>query len=158
MACSESVVLPLDSGPKISMTRPRGYPPTPRAASSEIDPDEIASRAALLSILPRRMMDHLPNCFSVCDTARSRARLFSVLSSAIKSFLLLASLLCPFGTLRFYERQLVADESVELVRAGRIPGKDAHAFAIAPFAGIQCLRRFETFLGFSSPIHFKAQQ
>src|SRR2546426_12130004 len=72
------------------MTRPRGYPPTPRAASSESEPDEIASRAAVLSMPPRRMMEPLPNCFSICDTARSRALLFSVLSSAIGCFLYLA--------------------------------------------------------------------
>ena len=29
------------SGPKISITRPRGTPPTPNAASKEIDPVEM---------------------------------------------------------------------------------------------------------------------
>ena len=42
MTCSESVVLPDDSGPKISMMRPRGRPPTPRAASTPIEPLEMA--------------------------------------------------------------------------------------------------------------------
>ena len=42
MMCSERVVLPDDSGPKISMMRPRGTPPTPRAASTPIEPVEIA--------------------------------------------------------------------------------------------------------------------
>ena len=42
MTCSESVVLPDDSGPKISTMRPRGTPPTPRAASTPIEPVEIA--------------------------------------------------------------------------------------------------------------------
>ena len=40
--CNASVVLPLDSGPKISTTRPRGTPPTPRARSSPSDPVEMA--------------------------------------------------------------------------------------------------------------------
>src|SRR5260370_690083 len=38
---SAIVVLPLDSGPKTSTTRPRGKPPTPRAASKEMEPVEI---------------------------------------------------------------------------------------------------------------------
>ncbi len=38
MACSASVVLPEDSGPKISTTRPRGSPPTPSARSRPIEP------------------------------------------------------------------------------------------------------------------------
>src|SRR5438094_2873559 len=134
------------------MTRPRGNPPTPRAASRESDPEEIASSAALLSMPPSRMMDPLPNCFSICDTARSRARLFSVLSSAIT---ILSGLFHP---LRIHQKQFVTDDSVELVRAGRILRKAAHAFAVAAFARIQGLRRFKTFLGFSQPVHLQAQQ
>ena len=38
MACSVIVVFPELSGPKISMIRPRGKPPIPRALSSDIDP------------------------------------------------------------------------------------------------------------------------
>ena len=38
MACNESVVLPEDSGPNISIMRPRGYPPMPSAQSSPIEP------------------------------------------------------------------------------------------------------------------------
>src|SRR5438552_47371 len=133
------------------MTRPLGNPPTPRAASRESDPDEIASNAALLSMPPSRMMDPLPNCFSICDTARSRARLFSVLSSAIN---VLSSPMSSASN----QKQFVADDSIELVRAGRILGKAAHAFAVAAFTRIQGLRRFKTFLGFSEPVHLQAQQ
>src|SRR6266550_177519 len=43
MICSESVVLPEDSGPKISTTRPRGMPPTPRAASTASEPVGITA-------------------------------------------------------------------------------------------------------------------
>ena len=39
--CSAMVVLPEDSGPKISEMRPRGNPPTPSAASTEMEPVEI---------------------------------------------------------------------------------------------------------------------
>ena len=38
ITCSASVVFPEDSGPKISTTRPRGNPPTPKAASTEMEP------------------------------------------------------------------------------------------------------------------------
>ena len=52
MACAsarisrDSVVLPDDSGPKISMIRPRGTPPMPRAASSEMAPVGMASTSS----------------------------------------------------------------------------------------------------------------
>ena len=48
ITCSASVVLPEDSGPKISTTRPRGNPPTPRAASSEMEPLEITVTGSTL--------------------------------------------------------------------------------------------------------------
>src|SRR5437763_3746722 len=112
----------------------------PSAASSDREPEGIASSAALLSMPPRRMMDPLPNCFSICDTAKSRARDFSVRSSAITSFQFLAGKkaqrscaswwLISFyplrTTLAFQQEQLFADKRVELVRAGRILGKAAH--------------------------------
>src|SRR5581483_10386116 len=71
------VVLPEDSGPKTSMTRPRGKPPTPSAASKEIAPVEMTEIGTMASFDPRRMIDPLPNCFSICDSARSIARAFS---------------------------------------------------------------------------------
>ena len=43
MTCWQTVVLPLDSGPKISVIRPRGIPPTPSARSSAIEPVGIES-------------------------------------------------------------------------------------------------------------------
>src|SRR6266699_1971309 len=61
--CSASVVLPLDSGPKISVTRPRGMPPIPIAASR--------------LIAPVGMMAPLPQVFSICVIARLRAFLRS---------------------------------------------------------------------------------
>ena len=70
--CSVIVVLPEDSGPKISITRPRGTPPTPNAASKEIDPVEI-TEIGTTSFEPNRMIEPLPNCFSSPDRASSIA-------------------------------------------------------------------------------------
>src|ERR1700739_2026739 len=67
------VVLPDDSGPNTSITRPRGNPPTPSAASNEIDPVEITEMGTMASFDPHRMIEPLPNCFSICATARSIA-------------------------------------------------------------------------------------
>src|SRR5262249_41047185 len=82
MTCSATVVLPLDSGPKISTTRPRGKPPTPRAASKEMEPVEITAMGTMASLLPSRIIEPLPNCFSIWASARSIAFAFSNLSSA----------------------------------------------------------------------------
>src|SRR5947208_3241014 len=65
------VVFPEDSGPKISTTRPRGKPPTPSAASNEIAPVGITEIGTMASFDPSRMMEPLPNCFSICANARS---------------------------------------------------------------------------------------
>jgi hypothetical protein len=61
-----------------------------------MDPDEIASSARLGSMLPRRMIEPLPNCFSICENARSIALFFSVLSSAITFFLYFVRLRFPY--------------------------------------------------------------
>ncbi len=60
MIWSESVVLPDDSGPKISTTRPRGMPPTPRAASTASDPVGITAMGTS-GWSPSRMIEPLPN-------------------------------------------------------------------------------------------------
>ncbi len=80
MACSARVVLPPDSGPKISITRPRGNPPTPSAASSDTAPVEITLTGTRTSLFPSRMMEPLPYCFSICEIAFER---FVARSSAI---------------------------------------------------------------------------
>src|SRR5256885_6952469 len=74
ITCKPMVVLPDDSGPKISTTRPRGTPPTPSAASNEIAPVEITEIGTMASFDPSRMIDPFPNCFSICANARSIAR------------------------------------------------------------------------------------
>src|SRR3990172_8629282 len=76
MTCWQTVVLPDDSGPKISVTRPRGMPPTPRAMSRDIDPVGIAS-TAMLDDSPNRMMEPSPHRFVISSRACSRACFFS---------------------------------------------------------------------------------
>src|SRR5690349_6069147 len=71
--CSASVVLPLDSGPKISVTRPRGIPPMPIAASRLIAPVGITSTRTRGASAPIRMMAPLPHVFSICVIARLSA-------------------------------------------------------------------------------------
>src|SRR5438270_7366656 len=82
--CRASVVLPELSGPKISMTRPRGTPPIPIAASRLNEVVEIEDTSAT-SRSPRRMIDPLPNFFSILSSAASTAfpRSAPNLSSAI---------------------------------------------------------------------------
>src|SRR5271163_2026377 len=75
--CRVSVVLPPDSGPYTSITRPRGNPPTPSAASMEIEPEGITLTGTRTSRLPRRMMEPLPCAFSIKDIAMSRFLVFS---------------------------------------------------------------------------------
>src|SRR5438105_5039712 len=70
---SASVVLPEDSGPKISTTRPRGSPPTPSAMSSPSEPEETVSTSIERSFLPSRMIEPLPKLRSICESAASRA-------------------------------------------------------------------------------------
>jgi hypothetical protein len=41
-------------------------PPTPSAASNEIAPVEITAIGTMASFDPSRMMEPLPNCFSIC--------------------------------------------------------------------------------------------
>jgi len=60
-----------------------GMPPTPRAASSERDPVGMAGTSTF-SRLPRRMIEPLPNCLSICARAASIALARSFLSSAIR--------------------------------------------------------------------------
>src|SRR5579862_2078487 len=79
------VVLPEDSGPKISQTRPRGMPPTPKAASREIDPVEMTETGTIASFDPRRRIEPLPNCFSIWLSVRSKARARSL--SSIRSLI-----------------------------------------------------------------------
>ena len=70
--CWQTVVLPDDSGPKISVIRPRGMPPTPSARSSAIDPVGMVSSTSF-SRDPSFMIAPRPNCFSIVARAASTA-------------------------------------------------------------------------------------
>ncbi len=74
--CNATVVLPEDSGPNISITLPRGNPPTPSATSSARHPVEITLIPGLTD-WPSFIIEPLPNCFSICSKAISRAFSFS---------------------------------------------------------------------------------
>src|SRR5581483_7337842 len=67
-----SVDFPDDSGPKISTIRPRGSPPTPRATSRARAP--VGTTPICMWVFsPNRMIEPLPNCFSIWPSAISRA-------------------------------------------------------------------------------------
>src|SRR6202451_3752359 len=86
MIDSVSVVLPEDSGPKISITRPFGMPPTPKAMSRPNDPVGIDSTSYVAPASPRRMTEPFPNCFSIWLSAAARAFLrFSSMGSPQQS-------------------------------------------------------------------------
>src|ERR1043166_7204169 len=80
--CSAIVVLPDDSGPKISEMRPRGNPPTPSAWSTEIEPVEMAGTVTTVCA-PNRIIEPLPNCFSIWPRVAPSARLRSFSSMGI---------------------------------------------------------------------------
>src|SRR4029079_483744 len=82
MTCWQTVVLPLDSGPKISVIRPRGTPPTPKARSNATEPVGMTSTARAPRS-PRRMIAPRPNCFSIWRMAASTARLRSPFFSGV---------------------------------------------------------------------------
>ena len=60
MTCWQTVVLPDDSGPKISVIRPRGMPPTPSARSSAIEPVGITSIRLMIDADPSFMIEPSP--------------------------------------------------------------------------------------------------
>ena len=54
-----------------------------RGVEARWSPVEITAIGTTASLDPSRMMEPLPNCFSICEMATSTARFFSVLSSAM---------------------------------------------------------------------------
>src|SRR6185312_13725192 len=95
ITCWQSVVLPEDSGPKTSVIRPRGMPPTPSARSSAIEPVGMVSTCCR-SAEPRRMIEPEPNCFSMARIAASTARPRSApaVFSPFRSMTAIVTLLC----------------------------------------------------------------
>ena len=82
--CMASVDLPDDSGPKISTMRPRGSPPMPSARSSASAPVGMDSMF-MWRFSPIRMIDPLPNCFSIWPSAMSSALSRSMSFSSLLS-------------------------------------------------------------------------
>ena len=80
-----SVVLPEDSGPKISTMRPRGTPPMPSARSSARAPVGIASTLTV-PLSPSRISEPSPNSFLMPLTALSSAASLAFASFAETSF------------------------------------------------------------------------
>src|SRR5690554_3454301 len=80
MAWMAKVVFPDDSGPYISTTLPRGYPPTPRAISMPRDPVEMASTFSTTSS-PSFITAPLPYDFSIRSMVICRALSFSLFTS-----------------------------------------------------------------------------
>src|SRR5215213_1875686 len=80
-----SVVLPEDSGPKISTIRPRGTPPMPSARSSARDPVGIASTLTV-PLSPSLIRAPSPNSFLIPLTVFSSAASLAFASFAETSF------------------------------------------------------------------------
>src|SRR3954468_7000425 len=98
MTCWQTVVLPDDSGPKISVIRPRGMPPTPRARSRAMEPVGMKSTCCRWAE-PSFMIEPDPNCFSMERIAASTARVRSATAfSPLRSLAttIVASRSCPW--------------------------------------------------------------
>src|SRR5919197_978489 len=87
-----SVVLPDDSGPKISTMRPRGKPPTPSAMSSDRAPEGIAETFTAAASSPIFMIDPCPNWRSIWVSAlfSAESRAFAAFSVSVSIWVLLA--------------------------------------------------------------------
>ncbi len=79
IACKQSVVLPEDSGPKISKMRPRGYPPMPSAQSRPMEPEGIASTSTF-AVSPSFIIASSPNLVLMSRIAASIADCISYLA------------------------------------------------------------------------------
>ena len=88
------MVLPEDSGPKISTMRPRGTPPTPSARSSDSAPVGIAATLTWKASSPIRMIEPWPKSRSICPSA-----LFSADSRALAAFSCSLSMFCSLKSL-----------------------------------------------------------
>ena len=103
MICNATVVLPLDSGPYISITLPLGTPPSPNAISRLNEPVGIASILKLTLASPSFIIEPLPNCFSILEIAASSAfNLFSSFTIIIlisKRILIISYIVITIGKL-----------------------------------------------------------
>ena len=71
ITCNASVVLPLDSGPNNSTTRPRGTPRPPNARSSDKAPVGIPEIPPTFGESDSFIIAPLPKAFSICPRALS---------------------------------------------------------------------------------------
>ncbi|MOA40908.1 hypothetical protein D3C78_1628260 [compost metagenome] len=81
------MVLPDDSGPYISMIRPFGNPPMPKAISNPKEPVEMASIGSI-AVSPNFIMVPLPYDFSSLSNVSCKAFSFSSLFSLMVRFVL----------------------------------------------------------------------
>ena len=89
------VVLPDDSGPKISMILPLGNPPTPRAKSIVTDPVEITSIGSI-AVSPKRITVPFPKDLSNLSMVICKAFNFSAFAEFV-SFTSLAAMFLLFS-------------------------------------------------------------
>ena len=68
------------------MTRPLARPPTPRAMSKPRDPVDTTWISWAISASPSRMIEPLPNCFSICARAAVKAFCLSPLKPENSEF------------------------------------------------------------------------
>ena len=80
--CRATVVLPEDSGPKISTIRPRGTPPIPSAKSKESEPVCTACTSICL-FSPNFIIEPAPKSRSICFIAVASACFFPFSSSSV---------------------------------------------------------------------------
>ncbi len=69
IVCSARVVLPDDSGPEDLDHAAAGQAADAERPVELIEPVEIAGMGAMASLPPSRMIEPLPNCFSIWPTA-----------------------------------------------------------------------------------------
>src|ERR1039457_553754 len=107
------VDLPEDSGPYNSTMRPRGRPPMPSAMSRASAPVGIDSMF-MCRFSPMRMIEPLPNCFSIWPSAASRALARSSVAITVSLFFVTRAHYVPLVTSvglhplsRYYEQVFV---------------------------------------------------
>src|SRR5581483_810948 len=93
--------------------RPLGIPP-PSAKSRLIEPVGIVSTLAAWAS-PKRIIEPLPNCFSICDNAKSKAWLFPLATGA--SLVFLSAMIPPIP--------FTSQKRVHPSAAGKIHAADA---------------------------------
>src|ERR1700710_1268623 len=131
------VVLPEDSGPKISTMRPGGAPPMPSARSSAREPVGIASTLTV-PLSPRRISEPSPNSWRMPLTALSSAASLAFASLAETSFKFLLSAISITSMLPWSEQLDLGQRDVSRTR--RLEFRTVERQAAAK-AWLSCRRR-----------------